>query len=260
MALWGDRMALFDENRGEVKVVDAASGVQLHTFGKHGTGPGEFAGLVVLCAHPNGNLLVLEGSDRVQEVTWTGDHVRFIYCHAINGYWAHAVDVSPNGSLIALVTGTQYRSVLTTIELLDERTCACVARIRSPDASWGPFAIRFSPCGFRVVATSTIHKPAMFHVHVRKTNADASIEVGRVFGAAPRLHEYQHVEFTDEGDVVVATHDKATVYSGTALEPVRSWTWPPTVRCVRAIQAHRGLLYVACNVGEAHNPHVHVYQ
>ena len=93
----------------------------------------------------------------------------------------------------------------------------------------------------------------MFSVHAEDGDGG-----GAVFGAATHR---QHVEFTDEGDVVIATHAGATVYSGTTLEPVRSWAWSAGVRYVGAIQAHRGLLYVLCTVGpDCNAQEVHVYE
>ena len=51
------------------------------------------------------------------------------------------------------------------------------------------------------------------------------------------------------------------MYSGTSLEPVRSWAWPDGVRYVKAVQAHRGLLYVLCTVGpDCNAQEVHVYE
>ena len=84
---------------------------------------------------------------------------------------------------------------------------------------------------------------------------------GKEFGAAREFGELPHVEFTDAGDVVVATYSEATVYSGTTLEPVGSWAWPDNVQSVRAIQAHRGLLYVACTMNPVGSVmEVHVYE
>ena len=81
------------------------------------------------------------------------------------------------------------------------------------------------------------------------------VEAGPEFGDCA----LQHVEFTDEGDVVVAMQHGATVYSGTTFEPVRSWTWAENVAWIKDIQAHGGLLYVSCVVSP-HRIEVHVYE
>ena len=96
------------------------------------------------------------------------------------------------------------------------------------------------------------HRPTVFCVH-----GDGD-EHGTAFGAA--IHKRQHVEFTDEGDVVVATRTGGTVYSGMSLEPVRSWTWLHNVRCVYAIQAYRGRLHVLCAMGRCDYTEVHAYK
>ena len=81
-----------------------------------------------------------------------------------------------------------------------------------------------------------------------------------MFGSSKPPKNLQHVEFTHEGDVVVANKRGAKVYSGTTLKPVRSWAWAANVTWVRAIQAHRGLLYVLCSVGRNHEAELHVYE
>ena len=253
MALWGDRIAFTDVDSGTVAVFDLA-GVHLHRFGKHGTDPGEFLNPTALCAHPNGNLLVLEGWTRVQEVTWTGDHVRFICDKKTHGWYPCGVDVSPDGTLIALVAYADGDRTVT-VELLDGRTCAPVKRLGIAGTPSALHALRFSPDGGRLVVGAYNRSPTMFSVHANE-DGDGG---GAVFGAAA-VHRH-NVEFTDEGDVVIATHAGATVYSGTTLEPVRSWAWQASVWWIKAIQAHRGLLYVLCLLKpDCNAQEVHVYE
>ena len=254
MALWGDRIAFAEMDRGTVAVVDL-DGHYLHRFGKLGVGPGEFLNPTALCAHLNGNLLVLERWTRIQEVTWTGDHVRFICAKKTHGWQPYEVDVSPDGTLIAVVAYTTVDAPIT-VELLDGRTCTSVKRFRIAGTTYpGRQVLRFSPDGGWVVVVGSNHRPTVFSVH-GNGNEDGD---GTALGAV--IHKRQHVEFTDEGDVLVATHRGATVYSGTTLEPVRSWAWPDSVRYVRAIQAHGGLLYVLCALKPIGNiEEVHVYE
>ena len=252
MALWGDRIAFAEMDRGTVAVVDL-DGHYLHRFGKLGVGPGEFLNPTALCAHLNGNLLVLERWTRIQEVTWTGDHVRFICAKKTHGWQPYEVDVSPDGTLIAVVACTAVGAPVT-VELLNGRTCVPVKRLHIAATNTGIHTLRFSPDGGRVVVVGYNHRPTVFCVH---GDGDG---YGTAFGA--EIYERQHVEFTDEGDVVLATLcGGGTVYSGTSLEPVRSWAWPDSVRSVRAIQAHHGLLYVLCAVRGPHGSiEVHVYE
>ena len=234
-----------------VRVFDM-NGVQLYTFGKLGTDPGKFVNPEALCAHPNGNLLVLELWHRVQEVTWTGDHVRFICALQTHGWQPGLADVSPDGAFIAVVACAARSPV--TVELFYGSTCVPVKRFRIAGATPGLNALRFSPDGGRVVVVGCNHRPTMFSVRGDKDgNGDCT-----VFGAM--RHELQHVEFTDEGDVVVVNDRGATVYSCTTLEPARSWAWPDGVRYVRAIQAHRGSLYALYAAEPHYIRELHVYE
>ena len=212
-------------------------------------GTGEFRHPVALCAHPNGNLLVLEACGSVQEVTWTGDHVRFICAKQTHVWEPCGVDVSPDGALIAVVAYTAADAPAT-VELLNERTRVPVKRLRIADTTTGQHALRFGPDGGRVAVVDYNRRPTVFSVH-----GDGD---GTMFGAVK--NDRQHVEFTDECNVVVATDTGATVYSSTSLEPVRSWAWRAGVRLVLAIKAHRGLLYVLLATGPHENTVLHVYE
>ena len=54
-------------------------GEHIRTFGSEGAGEGQFKSPAKLCFSAAGNILVAERDNkRVQEVTLTGDHVRFI--------------------------------------------------------------------------------------------------------------------------------------------------------------------------------------
>ena len=211
----------------------------------------------------------------MQEVTWMGDHVRWIgggiRRAGMKRWEPRGVDVSPDGSLITV--RTNYGRGACTVDVLDGRTCALVTQLGSPTTRG--LSVRFSADGHRLVTVGYGCKPTMFHVrHVHYVQAsrtctgiDANTtvtiagEVGTEFGAVEDpLGNGPRVEFTDEGDVVVAGDYGATVYSGTTLEPVRSWAWPDGPRCVCAIQAHRGLLYVAFGVGVHKLSYVYVYE
>ena len=247
-------MALADVRTNSVRVFDLA-GVELYTFGKRGKGHGEFSNPVALCPHPNGNLLVVEHGLRVQEVTWTGDHVRFISSFPSHGFCVENVHVSPDGSFIA-VCGIHGAGV---IGLLDGRTCAPLAWVGPPHTTLAPCNVRLSPDGNSFVAIA-YGMQTLFGMHLDGNGALTSIaSVGSGIGADNPWEGYHCVEFTAEGDVVLATHRGATVFSSTTLEPVRSWAWPARVRYVQAIQAHRGVLYVACIVCADRNMEVHVY-
>ena len=62
-----------------IHVHSLVDGRHVRSFGEHGAGPGQFHFLVGgVCVTPTGTLLVAEhGNGRIQEVTVTGEHVRF---------------------------------------------------------------------------------------------------------------------------------------------------------------------------------------
>ena len=98
---------------------------------------------------------------RAQEVTWTGDHVRFVCSFERDRFHAKSVDVSPDGSFIA-VCASHVRGA---IRLLDGRTCAPGTWVGAPRPNWMPCNVRFSPDGDRVTATASNHRPTMFRVN-----------------------------------------------------------------------------------------------
>ena len=62
-----------------LSVYSTDSGSCITTFGSPGSGTGQFRGPVRICATPTGTIIVCEyGNKRLQEVTITGEHVRFI--------------------------------------------------------------------------------------------------------------------------------------------------------------------------------------
>ena len=273
MALWGDHMALSQYQL--TSVVDITvfnlAGVQLHTFGTAGNGPGQFEFPTQLCAHPNGNLLVLEeGNGRVQEVTWTGKHVRFICGAGMNGWTPCGIAVSPDSLFFAVIA---RHAKCHTLDVLDERTAAPVRRLGI--CEWG-FSVQYSLDGHRVFIGGVNEcKAMMFNVHddhasVSVQKSDSSSDSGSdsdsgsedprayvEFGA--NTQRLQRVEFTDSGDVVICDRQGGSVYCVGTLELVHAWTWPCVVRNVEAIQAHRGLLYVL-STGEGGEVELRVFE
>ena len=212
MAVWGDRMAFTTYGGCNIAVHDLTTGVHLHTFGKRGCGAGQFQEPTRLCAHPNGNLLVLEkgndhrsGNERVQEVTWTGEHVRFIFSAAVNGWWPRGVAVSADGFLIAVAAG--HGEHIGSIEMLDGKTCGTVMRFPITYDYYPYRHIGFSPDGTKVVVGGNAQlRPAVLRVRARcdGTVATTAPQNRTDFGASSgTLGTWQHVEFTDAGDVVL---------------------------------------------------------
>ena len=78
------------------------------TFGSYGTGPGQFSFPAKICATPTVTLLVSEhGNERIQEVTMTGDHVRFIGQHHLknNRIWGMCLQNEDDMLAVGLLDG-----------------------------------------------------------------------------------------------------------------------------------------------------------
>ena len=261
MALWRDRMALSNARDHTISVFDL-EGVHLYTFGEMGWLPGQFCMPKRLCAHPNGNLLVAEsemppcGRRRIQEVTWTGDHVRFVYTATAAGAekdWRYTLemDVCQNGALIAVYADHELHEPDNgTIDVLDGITCALLRRIPVEHRCHD---IRFNPDGSQIFVGGLCE-------------GDDALAF-RVFGdggcvrASSTLFsssmDYMCVEFTGGGDVVLCARKAGpTVYCGKTFEPLRNWGWgeggrPGLIGDIIAVQVHRGLLYVAAMGNES---------
>ena len=73
----GSLLAL-GEGRSHVSVYSLPDGRRINKFGNPGNGELQFRYPQKLCFLPNGHLVVADGSERLQEVTVNGEHVRFI--------------------------------------------------------------------------------------------------------------------------------------------------------------------------------------
>ena len=222
-----------------IQVFDTA-GTHLYTFGKHGRGPGQFYGPGAVLAHPNGNLLVSEhGNRRVQEVTWTGEHVRFLCDANTDGLCPEFVTMSPDGSVIAVTTGNSFSSdSVCTVELLNASTGALLRSVNVEAVAYHMSDIQISPDGRRLVTVGKRYNPQLFDLEGKCTWTP--------FGVSAGVHRF--VEFTDGGDVVLCGHYEFYVYARKTLKLLRRWSLPQphTGLYILGIRAHGGLLYVLC--------------
>lgn len=84
--------AVSDYGSSGIWVYRLPYGNKLTRFGNKGNGPGQFDGPLRLCFTSTGTLLVADSENkRVQEVTVTGDHVRFLQSDAIKSPVVHVV-------------------------------------------------------------------------------------------------------------------------------------------------------------------------
>lgn len=81
-----EKTVVVAHSNGTLSVYALPSGLHVRTFGSEGSGPGQFHAPGKICFSKDGNVLVAEFvNQRVQEVTLTGEHVRFIGVGVIDG-------------------------------------------------------------------------------------------------------------------------------------------------------------------------------
>lgn len=108
-------LALADRESCTVTICDARTGTTRSCIGSPGFEAGQFLRPCAICMLPlNGNLLIAEDvSKRVQEVTFTGDHVRFIGVDVLRASEDIITDLSASQTTIAVaVKGANTNYVL----------------------------------------------------------------------------------------------------------------------------------------------------
>ena len=246
MALSDDRMAFASFRSSNIQICDL-SGAELCTFGAENA---QFRRPRHLCTHPNGNLLVMDSTRGMEELTWTGTHVRLICSQEMNGWHPTQVAVSPDGSLIAVLAGhVGPDGDSRTIEVFDGITRSPVHSFQTDN---GRYNMRFSTDGSKIVAGGvTGFRPVLFDL---RAGSEAGIEFGTPSAC------WQDVEFTHSGDMIVCDNIGASVYCGKTAVLQRAWPWARAIMYVYAIQAYRGSLYVLCRVLPDALSEVHVYE
>ena len=200
--------------------VHTLTGVKhIRTFGSRGAGKGQFDCPAKLCFSAAGSILVAErGNKRVQEVTLTGDHVRFIGVCVIDDFiWG----IAANAELI--VVGNAY--------------CFSNNRIRMFDAVSGAFLRAFGDYGDapgRVMDNCNGIRcmPDSRHIIVAENgNGKGRLSVFTLAGEFVRcigegeLKAARDVEFADNGDVIVCDrpNHRICVYSADGSTLLRQW-------------------------------------
>lgn len=222
------------------KVFVFIDGVKSHEFGREGDGPGELKRPMKMCFTPSGNLLIAEDTNRrLQEVTITGDHVRYIgtSVYTSDGF---AVAISRSGMIIA-ASGRSLDSK-DHIHLFDFDTGFLLRSFGRPSDSipvrevWG---MRFSPDDTHICVTNQSDQIVV----MLDLQGNCCQEFKREGLRAPR-----DVDFASNGDVMIAylTSGCVTVYSpdGAFLRSIDCGS--VKFDCPNALAVHAGRLYVMC--------------
>ena len=204
-----------------LSVYSLPGGEHVCAFGKYGPGRGRFKGPRDVCFSIAGNILVAEQvNQRVQEVTLTGNHVRFIGVGVI-GDEIRGLDA--NAELIVVC---KYGGITGN-------------RIMMFDAVTGAFVRAFSECGAAVgqvmmYSTAVRFTPDSRHIIVAECSgcATARLSVFTLAGEFVRcvgegeLQAALGVAFDDNGDVIVAD----SLHHGLFRFPANDLTVPQQLR------------------------------
>lgn len=237
----GRRLAASFVEQCVVKVYAPASGEEPLVLGRKGAGPGCFHSPLRMCLSRKGNLLVAEDyNERVQEVTWSGVHVRYYGVGAVNN---HVMSVAAGGDHIAIGTTTK-------VFLYAARSGMFVASFggygSAPDKlSWSR-GLTFTPDNSAVVITDSGND------RLTVINLDGSV---RETLGAKELACPSDVAFTSGGNMVVGElrQHRVCVLSHTGVVLRR---WSVGSEFPLALRMHRDKLYVIFR----DSPHIAVFE
>ena len=204
-----------------LSVYSLPDGDHIRTLGSHGAGKGQFNLPAKLCFSVTGNILVAERDNkRVQEVTLTGDHVRFLGVGVINDFiWG----IAANAELI--VVGKYDCRSNSRIMMFDAVTGAFVRAFGDYGDAPGQLmmlcnGIRFTPdsCHIIVAESDGLEEGGRPSVFTLTGEFVRCIGEGEPTAAAD-------VEVTNKGDIIVCDGwaDRICVYSADGSTLLRQW-------------------------------------
>ena len=206
-----------------LSVYSLPGGEHIRTFGSCGTGKGQFKVSAKLCFSAAGNILVADnGNKRVQEVTLTGGHVRFIGVGVIDDeIWG----IAANAELI--VVGKYFCTSNNRVMMFDAVTGALVMAFGDYGNAPGQLmrfcsGIRFSPDSRHIVVAES----KGFCFGGRLSMFTLAGEFVKCIGEG-ELKATGDVEFADEGDLIVCDNSDNVIRvyaadNGSTL--LRHWT------------------------------------
>ena len=203
-------------------VYSLPGGERIRTFGSRGEGEGQFDWPAKLCFSVAGNILVAERwNKRVQEVTLTGDHVRFIGVGVIDDdIWG----IAANAELIGV--GKAWCTINNRIMMFDAVTGAFVRAFGDYGDAPGQLmmeycmGIRFMPDSRRIIVAEGEHEGDRSRLSVFTLAG----EYVRCIGEG-ELRDAHDVEFADNGDVIVCdcSSHRISVSSADGSTLLRQW-------------------------------------
>ena len=186
-------------NNDTLSVYSLPGGEHIRSFGSEGKGNGQFSGPAKLCFGANGTILLAEAwNKRVQEVTLTGEHVRFIGVGVIDYYiWS----IAANAELI--VVGKWGAASNDRIMMFDAVTGTFVRAFGDYGNAPGQlmkdcWGIRFTPDSCHIVVAES----KFYSTGGRLSVFTVAGEFVRCIGEG-KLTVAADVEFADNGDIIV---------------------------------------------------------
>ena len=205
-----------------LSVYSLPGGEHLRPFGSEGIGKGQFCWPAGLCYSVAGNILVAEqGNKRVQEVTLTGNHVRFIGAGVINDFiWG----IAANAELV--VVGKHGDVSNNRIMMFDAVTGALVRAFGDYGDAPGQmlkycWRIRFTPDSRHIIVAESKGGGTGGRLSVFTLAGEFVRCVGN-----GELKAALDVEFANNGDVIVcdgAPNHRICMYSGDGSTLLRQW-------------------------------------
>lgn len=200
-----DVLAISNADKGAIEVYSFPAMSLLRILGSSGSRPGHFHTPYKLCFSQAGTLLVVEHeNDRVQEVTLTGGHVRYIGERTIRS--PCAISVSRAGDLVA-VTWAGH------VSLFQFDTGALLRSIASSDVTRTFYGVCFTPDDL--------------HLAVTRFKGDSVVNFlnldGETLWSSVRLDSPNGVAFATNGDLLVCQNQhRMAVLSPDGKEVMRA--------------------------------------
>jgi sugar lactone lactonase YvrE len=204
-------MAVSNSASCRITLYALPSGHAIRVVGDEGSGPGQFYYPHKLCFTPDGTLLVSEWENRrLQEVTLTGHHVRFIGEDVFQSSVA-GVDASKD-----FIIASQPDETDSDLVVFDFRTGAFLRRFSTFDRTASVVdAMDSGCCGLRISPDGYHMLVAQFLTNRVSVYSLLSGRLVRQFGLSDELTEPQDVCVSDSGEIIVANsgYQRVCVFS-----------------------------------------------
>ena len=201
--------SLFAVSNGHTNMITVYSTVDASetvSFGGRGAGSGQFNEPFKLCTSPRDTLLVVDfGNKRVQEVTFSGVHIRYIG----EGVFGDCIyGIACNDQHIAV---TKYGGATPNRVLVFNYSTGELLRQFGPCGNGDgriehPTGVRFTPDNQHIIVVDTHYKNQRLSMFTVDGVWVKHIGVGVLGGGGMRYVDLGDVDFTTDGGIIVADY------------------------------------------------------